>query len=244
MESLLHAVTQFPGSVLSPGCPFKIEIYPNISHNNKNLNIFLVSLKFRTPRSGRGSPVHLGVPQNGVAGGVPPPNTPRPQLPSFMDISIFKPSKELNQFDFDLARVETPLRTLDHLPGFPIPIANPIYLYIQQLSSSKTNTRPNKIASRKERADLLSVIIYRMFVNNDQNILSSIRIFLKWFRSYTNLRYIHNDDRYVQYEDAFFELLDTLGIEYGAKGNQVSVGGGKRKRRITRKKTRKNRNAK
>ena len=140
-----------PFNTLKPGCPFRLEIQTNVSFKevhpdssvtSLNLQVFLISLKLRTPihrlDSGRLSPfTHVSPLENPSLGsnGRLSPNLSKlinTMNYSIFDISIFKPSKETNSYDYDLSLLVNPLKAIPIAPYLSglIPVANPIYLYI------------------------------------------------------------------------------------------------------------------
>lgn len=218
----LHPMTDLPGglnalydnedTVLPPGCPFRISIQTDASFGTHGVNILLISLKLRTlkpvfSKSGRSSPVSL---MNGSSSPTTQQDTSM-YMYSYLDISISKPSTLTNEYDYDLAVLSNSLKhvSLNAFTRVPLIVANPIYLYINQLASSRTNSRPDKIASRKQRSRLLLDYIRNSYSRNTNDIKDFILTFSQWFYEHSNLQYM-NDYRYYDYENIFHELIDLI----------------------------------
>jgi hypothetical protein len=216
-------------TVLPPGCPFRVEILTDNTFDGTKLNMLILSVKLRIARpprpsvaDGRGSSVSL-------ATGTSTPSVAErkietPYNHSYLDISISKSSKLTNEYDFDLGFTGTIKHAhVDALTQVPLFVANPVYLYINQVASSQTNTRPQKVSARIQRARLLLDYILHSYSTNTNNIKYDMTFFAKWFYEHSNLLY-YEDFRYYDYEQIFNSLRDM--IENPRKINTYFARGG------------------
>jgi hypothetical protein len=195
---------------VNAGCPFRITYHSSVTFDETNLEMVLISVKPRV----KGKPA---------------------SIPSLLDISFYKPLHKTNEYDYDLSLDPYP-RPLYQGPGRfgMLPVANPLYIYLNQKSSALTNTRPDKISSRTNRANLLEAYLISTYY--DDSILSkylekTIQLFSRWFYEHSNLLH-ENDYRYYDIENLFRNLLEALQGKLQEGGRKKSKKQRKSRRKL------------